>query len=119
MSYQFGANDEETLNWLITKNLEYHDYDILQQLGLMIIATGDPSTILLECATGKVYAIDSEIAYEDRILIADNFDMLVRAMGTGQYAVWNGKESEFISMIRESVNAKGVEFWQSFVGYYK
>ena len=119
LSYQFGVNDEETLNWLITKNLEYHDYDILQQLGLMIIATGDPSTILLECATGKVYAIDSEIAYEDRILIADNFDMLVRAMGTGQYAVWNGKESEFISMIRESVNAKGVEFWQSFVGYYK
>ena len=58
-------------------------------------------------------------AYEDRILIADNFEMLVRAMGTGQYAVWNGKESEFISMIRESVNAKGVEFWQSFVGYYK
>lgn len=40
-------------------------------------------------------------------------------MGTGQYAVWKGKESEFISMIRESVNAKGVEFWQSFVGYYE
>ena len=119
LSYQFGVNDEETLNWLITKNLEYHDYDILQQLGLMIIATGDPSTILLECATGKVYAIDSEIAYEDRILIADNFDMLVRAMGTGQYAVWNGKESEFISMIQESVNAKGLEFWRGFVGYYK
>lgn len=119
LSYQFGANDKETLNWLITKNLEYHDYDILQQLGLMIIATGDPATILLECATGKVYAIDSETAYEDRILIANNFEMLVRAMGTGQYAVWNGKESEFISMIRESVNAKGVKFWQSFVGYYK
>lgn len=119
LSYQFGANDKETLNWLITKNLEYHDYDILQQLGLMIIATGDPSTILLECATGKVYAINSEIAYEDRILIADNFEMLVRAMGTGQYAVWNGKESEFINMIQESVNAKGVEFWRGFVSYYE
>lgn len=119
LSYQFGANDKETLNWLITKNLEYHDYDILQQLGLMIIATGDPSTILLECATGKVYAINSEIAYEDRILIADNFEMLVRAMGTGQYAVWNGKESEFISMIQESVNAKGLEFWRGFVSYYE
>ena len=119
MSYQFGANDEKTLNWLITKNLEYHDYDILHQYDLMIIANGDPSTILLECATGKVYAIDSETDYEDRILIADNFEMLVRAMGTGQYAVWNGKESEFISMIQESVNAKGLEFWRGFVSYYE
>lgn len=119
LSYQFGVNDEETLNWIVQRNLEYADYDILHQYDLMIIANGDPSTILLECATGKVYAIDSETAYEDRILIANNFEMLVRAMGTGQYAVWKGKESEFISMIRESVNAKGVEFWQSFVGYYK
>ena len=45
--------------------------------------------------------------------------MLVRAMGTGQYAVWNGKESEFISMIQESVNAKGLEFWRGFVSYYE
>ena len=119
LSYQFGVNDEETLNWIVQRNLKYADYDILHQYDLMIIANGDPSTILLECATGKVYAIDSETAYEDRILIADNFEMLVRAMGTGQYAVWKGKESEFISMIRESVNAKGVKFWQSFVGYYK
>ena len=119
LSYQFGVNDEETLNWIVQRNLEYADYDILHQYDLMIIANGDPSTILLECATGKVYAIDSETAYEDRILIADNFEMLVRAMGTGQYAVWNGKESEFISMIRESVNAKGLEFWRGFVGYYK
>ncbi|WP_449304793.1 SMI1/KNR4 family protein [Prevotella pallens] len=119
LSYQFGVNDEETLNWIVQRNLEYADYDILHQYDLMIIANGDPSTILLECATGKVYAIDSETAYEDRILIADNFEMLVRAMGTGQYAVWNGKESEFISMIQESVNAKGVEFWRGFVSYYE
>ena len=119
LSYQFGVNDEETLNWIVQRNLEYADYDILHQYDLMIIANGDPSTILLECATGKVYAIDSETDYEDRILIANNFEMLVRAMGTGQYAVWNGKESEFISMIRESVNAKGVEFWRGFVSYYE
>ena len=111
LSYQFGVNDEETLNWIVQRNLKYADYDILHQYDLMIIANGDPST--------KVYAIDSEIAYEDRILIADNFDMLVRAMGTGQYAVWNGKESEFISMIQESVNAKGLEFWRGFVSYYE
>lgn len=119
LSYQFGVNDKETLNWIVQRNLEYADYDILHQYDLMIIANGDPSTILLECATGKVYAIDSETAYEDRILIADNFEMLVRAMGTGQYAVWNGKESEFISMIQESVNAKGLEFWRGFVSYYE
>ena len=84
----------------------------------MIIANGDPSTSVGMC-NRKGLCIDSEIAYEDRILIADNFEMLVRAMGTGQYAVWNGKESEFISMIQESVNAKGLEFWRGFVSYYE
>ena len=37
LSYQFGVNDEETLNWIVQRNLEYADYDILHQYDLMIM----------------------------------------------------------------------------------
>ena len=36
LSYQFGINDEETLNWIVQRNLEYADYDILHQYDLMM-----------------------------------------------------------------------------------
>ena len=32
LSYQFGVNDEETLNWIVQRNLEYADYDIPTRL---------------------------------------------------------------------------------------
>ena len=61
LSYQFGNNDETGLDWLINRNLEYGDYHILQKEGLIIIANGDPYTVLLECKTGKIYAFTSDM----------------------------------------------------------
>lgn len=42
LSYQFGYGDETSLDWLISRNLDYEDYSSLHQLGLIIIAHGDP-----------------------------------------------------------------------------
>ena len=88
LSYQFGYGDEISLNWLINRNLEYEEYPILHKMDLIIIANGDPYTILLECKSGKIYAFTSDMSYDDIILIASDFRKFVRAMGTAQYAVW-------------------------------
>lgn len=53
LSYQFGYNDEASLNWLIHRNLEYTDYPVLHNLDLIIIANGDPYTIYLNVHPGK------------------------------------------------------------------
>ena len=105
LSYQFGNNDEIGLDWLINRNLEYSDYHILQKEDL-IIANGDPYTVLLECKTGKIYAVTSDMRYDNKIQIASDFEELVKAMGTGQYALWMNIEKDFI------------DFWKDFVGLY-
>ena len=118
LSYQFGNNDEMGLDWLINRNLEYGDYHILQKEGLIIIANGDPYTVLLECKTGKIYAFTSDISYDNKIQIASDFEELVKAMGTGQYSLWKNIEKDFIDLMSSIVTEKGLDFWKDFVGLY-
>lgn len=118
LSYQFGYNDDNGLNWLIQRNLEYEDYPALKESNLIIIANGDPYTILLECFSGKIYTIDSETGIEDRMLIAENFELLVRGMGTAQYACWSKRETEFIQLIESLTQVAGMPFWHNLVGSY-
>ena len=118
LSYQFGNNDEIGLDWLINRNLEYSDYHILQKEGIIIIANGDPYTILLEYSSGKIYAFTSDMSYEEKIQIALNFEELVRAMGTGQYALWKNNEKEFIELMSSMVEEDGLVFWKDYVGLY-
>ena len=83
----------------MNRNLEYHDYSTLQKRGLIIIANGDPYTILLDCQFGAVYALDAEMTYDEKIWLAPDFLVFVRAMGTTQFAVWKGCESNFIHLM--------------------
>ena len=46
LSYQFGYGDETSLSWLINRNLDYDEYPVLRKKNLIIIANGDPYTIL-------------------------------------------------------------------------
>jgi len=118
LSYQFGYGDEMSLNWLLNRNLEYEDYQVLHKKGLIIIANGDPYTILLECKSGKIYAFTSDMSYEEKIQIALNFEELVRAMGTGQYALWKNNEKEFTELMSSMVEEDGLVFWKDYVGLY-
>ena len=118
LSYQFGNNDETGLDWLINRNLEYSDYHILQKEGLIIIANGDPYTVLLECKTGKIYAFTSDMSYDNKIQIASDFEELVKDMGTGQYSLWKNIEKDFIDLMSSIVTEKGLDFWKDFVGLY-
>ena len=118
LSYQFGYGDDTSLTWLINRNLEYHDYSTLQERGLFIIANGDPYTILLDCQSGAVYALDAEMTYDEKIWLASDFLAFVRAMGTAQSAVWKGCESDFIHLMTRKGHASSLIFWQSLVGFY-
>lgn len=118
LSYQFGYGDEVSLRWLINRNLDYEDYPTLHQLGLIIIANGDPYTLLLECTSGQIYALTSELDYDEKILIASDFGILVRAMGTGQLALWQNEEKVFISLMAQLALPESLIFWKSLVGYY-
>lgn len=118
LSYQFGYGDDTSLTWLINRNLEYHDYSTLQERGLIIIANGDPYTILLDCQSGAVYAIDAEMNYDEKIWLTPDFLAFVRAMGTAQSAVWKGCESDFIRLMTRIGHASSLIFWQSLVGFY-
>ena len=119
LSYQFGNNDEIGLDWLINRNLEYSDYHILQKEGIIIIANGDPYTILLEYSSGKIYAFTSDMSYEEKIQIALDFEELVRAMGTGQYALWKNNEKEFTELMSSMVEEDGLVFWKDYVELYQ
>ncbi len=77
-----------SLNWLINRNLEYEDYPVLHKNNLIIIANGDPYTILLECKSRKIYAFTSDMSYEEIAPIAPDFKEFIKAMGTAQYVVW-------------------------------
>ena len=118
LSYQFGYNDDNGINWLIQRNKGYEDYPVLQAAGLIIIANGDPYTILLECSSGRIYTIDSETEVGEKMLIADNFEQLVRGMGTAQYACWSQRETEFIQLMEHITQGIGMPFWHSLVGSY-
>jgi len=117
LSYQFGNNDEIGLDWLINRNLEYSDYHILQKEDL-IIANGDPYTILLECRSGKIYAFTSDMSYDDIIPIASDFRKFVRAMGTAQYAVWKNAEKEFVELMSKELTGRSLEFWKVLVSEF-
>jgi len=118
LSYQFGYGDEVSLRWLINRNLDYEDYPTLHQLGLIIIANGDPYTLLLECTSGQIYALTSEMDYDEKILIASDFCALVRGMGTGQVALWQNEAKAFVTLMDELAPPEGLSFWKSFVGYH-
>lgn len=118
LSYQFGYGDDASLTWLINRNLEYHDYSTLQERGLIIIANGDPYTILLDCKIGTVYAVDAELNYDEKIWLSPDFLAFVRAMGTAQSAVWKGCESDFIHLMTRKCHASSLIFWKSLVGFY-
>ena len=118
LSYQFGYGDSTSLTWLVNRNLEYHDYSTLQERGLIIIANGDPYTILLDCKIGTVYAVDAEMTYDEKIWLSPDFLAFVRAMGTAQSAVWKGCESDFIHLMTRKCHASSLIFWQSLVGFY-
>lgn len=118
LSYQFGYGDDTSLTWLINRNLEHHDYSTLQESGLIIIANGDPYTILLDCQSGAVYALDAEMNYDEKIWLAPDFLAFVRAMGTAQSAVWKGCESDFIHLMTRKGHESSLIFWQNLVGFY-
>ena len=118
LSYQFGYNDEIVLDWLVNRNLECSDYHILQKEGLIIIANGDPYTVLLECKTGNIYVFTSDTSYDNKIQIASYFEELIKAMGTGQYSLWKNIEKDFIDLMSSIVTEKGLDFWKDFVGLY-
>ena len=118
LSYQFGYGDEASLRWLVNRNLDYEDYPTLHQLGLIIIANGDPYTLLLECTSGQIYALSSEMDYDEKILIASDFCALVHGMGTGQVALWRNEVKAFITLMDGLTPPESLSFWKSFVGYY-
>ena len=118
LSYQFGYGDEMSLNWLINRNLEYEDYPVLHKNNLIIIANGDPYTILLECKSGKIYAFTSDMSYEEIVPVASDFEEFVRAMGTAQYAVWKNAEKEFIESMEREYSESSLKFWKELVGVY-
>ena len=118
LSYQFGYGDEMSLNWLINRNLEYEDYPVLRKKNLIIIANGDPYTVLLECKTGGIYAFTSDMNYEDIVHIASDFEEFVRAMGTAQYAVWKNAEKEFIESMEREYSESSLKFWKELVSVY-
>ena len=118
LSYQFGYGDEMSLNWLINRNLEYEDYPVLRKKNLIIIANGDPYTILLECKSGEIYAFTSDMSYEEIVPIASDFKEFVRAMGTAQYAVWKQSEEEFVELMEREASDSSLAFWKELVGVY-
>ena len=118
LSYQFGYGDEMSLNWLINRNLEYEDYPVLRKKNLIIIANGDPYTVLLECKTGGIYAFTSDMSYEEIVPVASDFEEFVRAMGTAQYAVWKNAEKEFIESIEREYSESSLKFWKELVSVY-
>jgi len=118
LSYQFGYGDETSLSWLITRNLEYEDYPVLLKKNLIIIANGDPYTILLECKSGKIYAFTSDMRYEEIVTIASDFEEFIRGMGTAQYAVWKHAEEEFVELIEREFSENRLKFWKELVSVY-
>ena len=118
LSYQFGYGDEMGLSWLINRNLEYEDYPVLHKNNLIIIANGDPYTILLEYKSGKIYAFTSDMSYEEIVPIASDFEEFVRVMGTAQYAVWKHAEKEFIESIEREYSESSLKFWKELVSVY-
>ena len=118
LSYQFGYGDEMSLNWLINRNLEYEDYPVLHKNNLIIIANGDPYTILLECKSRKIYAFTSDMSYEEIAPIAPDFKEFIKAMGTAQYVVWKHAEKEFVELMEREASDSSLAFWKELVGVY-
>ena len=118
LSYQFGYGDEMSLNWLLNRNLEYEDYQVLHKKDLIIIANGDPYTILLECKSGKICAFTSDMSYDEIIPIASDFREFIRAIGTAQYAVWKKDEKDFIELMSREIADNSLIFWKALVGVY-
>ena len=118
LSYQFGYGDETSLSWLINRNLDYEEYPVLRKKNLIIIANGDPYTILLECNSGEIYAFTSDMSYEEIVPVASDFKEFVRAMGTAQYAVWKQSEEEFVELMEREASDSSLAFWKELVGVY-
>ena len=118
LSYQFGYGDETSLNWLINRNLDYDEYPVLHKKNLIIIANGDPYTILLECKSGEIYAFTSDMSYEEIVPIASDFEEFVRAMGTAEYAVWKNAEKEFVELMEREASDSSLAFWKELVSVY-
>ena len=97
---------------------EYEDYQVLHKKGLIIIANGDPYTILPECKSGKIYAFTSDMSYDEIIPIASDFREFIRAIGTAQYAVWKKDEKNFVELMGKEIADNSLIFWKALVGVY-
>ena len=85
---------------------------------LIIIANGDPYTILLECKSGGIYVFTSDMSYEERVSVASDFEKFIRVMGTAQYAVWKNAEKEFIESMEREYSESSLKFWKELVSVY-
>lgn len=112
LSYQFGYNDENSLNWVIQRNKDYCDYETLKEMKLLIIANGDPYTILVDYVTGEIFVIASDIYYDDKIYIAPNFELFVRGICTAQYAMWKNRTKEFLELVHKIFPKESFIFWE-------
>jgi len=117
MNEQFGAEESGSLEWL----LEYNDpnsygfEDFIKGLkdnNLIIIANGDPFTILMDVKTEKIYAVDNETPVEERIPIANSFERFVEGMGTGFMAKRRKTTNEFLELARSEFGKDSMPFWQ-------
>ena len=81
-------------------------------MNLLIIANGDPFTILIDYITGDVFAISSDIYYDKRIFIAPSFELFVQGICTIQYALWHNKTNELFELIRKNYPQESFLFWE-------
>jgi hypothetical protein len=114
---QFGSNDTGSLDWLLRKNnpenFGYKDFvSELRKQSLIVVANGDPFTILMHIKTANIFAINAELEISERLPVADSFNLFVEGAGTGFVAKRNKSMKEFLELAYTQFGKDAFPFWK-------
>lgn len=113
---QFGTASTESLDWLLAYNDERQfglEQFLLQarQLGLILVASGDPFAFFLQVQTGTVGALTSEQPLSALMPVAASFSHFIQGLGTAYQARRRDQIAEFGELARQEFGEPAYPFW--------
>jgi hypothetical protein len=113
---QFGAGCTGSLDWLLAYN-DLNQFGLedfiaeAHQLGLLLLANGDPFAFFMQVRTGVITAMTSEQSFATLLPVAASFRHFVQGLGTACRAIRKKQVPEFRELARREFGEAAYPSW--------
>ncbi|AMR26473.1 hypothetical protein A0257_04710 [Hymenobacter psoromatis] len=113
---EFGVGCTGSLDWLLAHNdLTQFGFESFlaeaHQLGLVLIANGDPFAFFMQVRTGIITAMTSEQSFATLLPVAGSFPHFIQGLGTAYQALRRKQLPGFRELARQEFGEAAYPFW--------